>query len=89
MDLAALPQKMGGLGVRDPVPAAVTLYISTQSRIIPKVEDLLEDHLEPAWTEDPELNNYIWAIGCGECEAGIHENQINGNGRYTYFRVRL
>ena len=56
---------MGGLraweawGVRDPVPAAVTISISTQSRIIPKVEDLLEDHLKQPWAEDPELN-YIW-----------------------------
>ena len=53
MDLSSLPQEMGGLGVRDPVPAAVTLYTSTQSRIRPKVEDLLEDHLKQAWTEDP------------------------------------
>ena len=36
--LATMPQTMGGLGIRDPVPAAATLLISIQSRIIPKVE---------------------------------------------------
>ena len=44
--LATLPQKMGGgLGIRDPVPAAATLYIATQSRVRPKIEELLEERL--------------------------------------------
>ena len=59
MDLAALPNNMGGVGIRDPVPAAATLYISTQSRIIPQLEDQQEDHLRQAWNEDPEFNNNI------------------------------
>ena len=44
--LATLPQTNGGgLGIRDPVPAAATLYIATQSRVRPKIEELFEERL--------------------------------------------
>ena len=75
MDLTALLQTMGGLGGRDPVPAAVTLYMSTQSIIIPKVEYLLEDHLKRAWTEDTEFNNYVWAARDYLVNQGISSRQ--------------
>ena len=57
--LATLPQQMGGLGIRDPVLAAATLYIATQSRVRPKIEELLEEGLRQEWSEDPAFNNSI------------------------------
>ena len=49
----------GGLGIRDPVPAAATLYIATQSRVRPKIEELLEESLRQEWSEDPAFINII------------------------------
>ena len=57
--LATLPQKMGGLGIRDPIPAAATLYIATQSRVRPKIEELLEASLRQEWSEDPAFINSV------------------------------